>query len=277
MKLNINGNIVEIDNDAVAKALESEDGSLDIKPEGFIVRSQEQEDTYINNVKSEASTVSSEIARKELFRALEIDIEGTGAHKSIDKSVDAFKSYTEGVTKKAIEESGAEPNKKIESLNSDMESLRASLAAKEKEVSTVMDQFNSYKKDQTINSFLSNNMPDNLILPKEDMLTIMSAKVSLDVDDNGNLFGKDLNGNAIKDDLMNVMPAKSVLSNFFDNNPQYMKTASGGAGGGDSTGGGGKLSWDAFTKSMADKGLSPASAEFMAEAQALKEAGKLEI
>ena len=109
------------------------------------------------------------------------------------------------------------------------------------------------------------------------MYTIITNKLRVDVDESGNIYALDNQGNPIKDELMNVKPIEQVVKGFFDQNPTYLKTPNGGAAGGDSGSGGGKQSLDSFTEEMRKQNINPGSPEFVSEMNNRIRSGLLEI
>jgi len=277
MQLNINGNTVNLDLEAFNKAVEGKQESFDIKTDDLVIRSTESQNLYEENLKKEVGDYKVEIGRKEVLTALGIDNEGNGFHKSVDKSIGAINDFISQSTKTALEEAGKAPDGKIKELTTDLETLRANLLSKDSEIESAKSEFNTYKKDQTLSSVLMNNIPENTILPKSDIMTIVSSQIRLDIDDNGNSFGYGKDGQPIKDGDRSVISGENIVKTFFDNNPQYLKPVTGGAGGGDSTGEGGKIKFNDFVKQQANIGNSPSSLEFKQEAARLQSTGNLDI
>lgn len=277
MKLNINGNTVVLDVEAFNKAIEDKQESFEIKSDDLVIRSTESQNLYEENLKKEVGDYKVEIGRKEVLNALGIENEGKGYHKSVDKSISAINDFISQSTKSALEEAGKAPDGKIKELTTDLETLRSNLLAKDTEIEAARGEFNTYKKNQTISNVLMSNIPENTILPKSDIMTIVSSQINLDIDDNGNSFGYGKDGQPIKDGDRSVISGDNIVKSFFDNNPQYLKQVSGGAGGGDSTGQDGKIKFDDFVKQQANLGNSPSSAEFKQEAARLQSTGNLDL
>jgi hypothetical protein len=277
MKLNINGNLVEVDVEAFNKAIEDKAESFEIKSDDLVIRSTENQELYETNLKKEVGDYKVEIGRKEVLNALGLETEGKGLHKSVDKSVGAINDFIGQSTKTALEEAGKAPDGKIKELTTDLETLRANLSAKDSEIESAKGEFNTYKKNQTLSNVLMNNIPENTILPKSDIMTIVKSQINLDIDENGNSFGYGKDGQPIKDGDRSVIGGDNIVKSFFENNPQYLKPVTGGAGGGDSTGNGGKIKFDDLVKQQASIGNSSSSAEFKAEAARLQKEGILDM
>ena len=124
MKLNINGKQLEINSDELKSALESEEQSFEIQSD-FVLRSKDEEETYTTNLRKEGTAIGAEIGRKELLKSL--GIEGEGLHKSDEKSLDSINSFISDKVNTELESANIEPNKKVEELSKDLETLRSSL------------------------------------------------------------------------------------------------------------------------------------------------------
>lgn len=259
MKLNINGKSVEIALDDLKKAIEEGNESFEIKTD-LVVRTSEEEESYTSNLRKEGTAIGSEIGRKEVLKGL--GIEGEGLHKSDAKSLEAINGFISQKVSQELESAKIEPNKKVEELTKDLETLRSTLTEKENALSQAQEQFNGYKKDQTIKSTLSSLIPDNTVIPKQDVLKLMAGNINLDVNEQGQVFGLGQDGQPLKDEHLNLLPVDKIVNNYFDANPHYLKGASGGSGEGDSGTGGSKQSMEAFISEMKEAGHNPNSAEF---------------
>jgi hypothetical protein len=277
MKFNINGSEIEVDNEALSKAIEEKTESIDIKNEDLVVRSKEDFETFTTNTRNEGQTIGAEIGRKELFKALEIDSEGTGAHKSIDKSKALLTTWQEGLTSTALTDAKIAPDKKVEELTNDLNILRGNLTAEKDKNTELIGQFEGYKKDQTLATQYSTAIPDNVIMDKSDMATILRTKLKADIID-GKTVALNANGEVMKNSTtLEPLSFGEAVSDFFATNTQYIKGSDGGAGGGDSGGGNGKQSIEEFTKEMIDAGHRPNDATFNSVMQERLTAGTLAI
>ena len=112
MKININGNTVEIEDEVITKAIEEKTESIDIKSDTLVIRSTADEATFSENKRTEGIAVGAEIGRKEVIKGL--GIEGEGLHKSDEVSIKAIQDFSSGLVTKALEDAKIEPNAKIE-------------------------------------------------------------------------------------------------------------------------------------------------------------------
>ena len=276
MKLNINGNLVELDIDAFNKAVESKDESFDISLDDHIVKSKSDFDTLLANTKTEAGNYQVEIGRKELLKGLGIETEG-GVHKTQEKALEAINAFNKGLVSTALSESGQEPDKKLEEAQNDILKLQGIITEKDTAIASGLDAFNSYKKDQTLKGTYSQYIPENTIIPKSDMALILSNNLKLDINDNGVVYGIGQDGNPLKDDTLSLKSAESLIGSFFDNNPSYIKNAGGGSGQGNQGSGGGKTKYSDFVKSQAEQGNNPMSNEFKTELSRLSSEGSIDM
>ena len=276
MKLNINGKIIEVENEVITKAIEDKSEEISIKDVPFVIRSTEEDTTFQKNLKDETFKVGAEVGRKELFKKLGIDKEGV--HKSDELAVNTLNDWANGIANKKLEEAKIEPNKKVDELTKDINTLRSTITDKENEYNKVLNEFSTFKKTNILNNTLDGLIPDNIILPKQDMKTLLSSKVKLDIDSNGSVFGLGADGQPLKNPTtLEVLPAKDVVDNFFNENPQYLKKSEGGAGGADSHGNYEPNSLKAFEKEMETAGVNPGSEKFNKELNARIQSGAIKI
>jgi len=274
MKLNINGNEIEIADEDITKAITEKQETFEVKSD-LVIRSAEDETVFAENKRKEGIAAGAEIGRKEVIKGL--GIEGEGLHKSDASSIKAIQSFSQGLVSKALEDAKIEPNTKIAEKDKDILTLKGTIETLTTQNNDLNNNFKTFKNTQLISSSLSNEIPDNVLLPKSDTLTLMQSKIKLDVDENGNVFGIGKDGQPLKDANLNLLPVKDIAANFFNENNQLLKPASGGAGGGDSGGGGGKQSIEDFSKEMKDAGHSANSPEFNRVLQERMKANTIDI
>lgn len=277
MNLNINGKTVDIADDIIKKALEEKKDAIDITTDKILVRTPDEENSFKENIRKEGITIGAEVGRKNILKTL--GIEGEGVHKSDDTTIEAIKGFSSKQVQAALVDAGKEPDKKLQEKEKDINTLKTTIAELQGKLGSTEGEFKTYKKTQVITSSIMKYIPDNTVLPKEDMLDVIKNKIKADVDDNGNIFALGEDGQPIKDKTtLNPIPFKDAVAGFFDQNKQYLKGATGGAAGGDSgASGGGKQSLDDFQKEMAQAGHAPNSPGFIAEMQARIKAKTLEV
>lgn len=259
MKITIGGKTFEIKKEDLEKE------SLTLEFDG-VLRTQEEEATFIENHKKDARKEGEEIAVKQ-YRE-EFGFQG----RSIDKLIEAVKAKT-------LEEAKIEPNeqlKKLQGTLSEKEEALQNAISKTKELES---SFVSYKNQSAIDRTLDGLIPENTLLPKEDIKTILRTKMSFDVSENGAVVAKDAQGNVIKNKTTaDAMDVKDVLDNFFkDNKATYLKPIEGGRGQGDSGKPGNKQTLEAFMKEQGEKGIKPNSQEFQQELQERVKQGLVDV
>lgn len=274
MKLNINGKELEISDELISTA--TPDTVIEYKTDAFSMRTTEEDSLYKSNIYREAHGSGIEIGRKNILKGL--GLESDGAHKDDTKSLELVNSFINSKVSKEVEVLKIEPNKKIDELTKDLSLLKNNIEVLSKEKEVVTNSFFDYKKNQTINSTFSNIIPDNTILPKEDIMLILRTKINADIDELGNPFAIGSDGMPLKNSVtLDKMPLKDVVVDFFKNNPQYLKGATGGASGTDSADKGNKQDVDSFIKEMQDKGVALNGHEFNTEMKKRTDAGLLAI
>lgn len=262
MKLNINGKIIEIDNDKIQK-----DGqiveSLDITSD-LIIRTTEEEETFSSTIREEGRNAGASIGRKELLKKMGLHDEGD--HKSDERAMEVLNNWKTEAINKAIADANVDPDKRIAGYEQDIDILRNTVKSKESEIENLNSKFNSYRNDQIKMNGYRSLIPDNTTLPTSQILTLMSSEIKTKVDDNGNLIAIDMNGE-IKKDPTTAQPIaiKNVVSDWFNKNSYLLKGPQGGAGGEDSSSGTSGLTPTEFHKQMTEKGLKQSDPEYQKE------------
>jgi ribosomal protein S13 len=261
MQLNINGKTIEISDEDLSKAIEEKVESFEVKAEGFTIRTSEEEESYKTNLINEGQTRGFEIGRKDLLKGL--GVEGEGFHKSNEKSLEAINGLISNKVASSLDEAKIEPDKKVKELTSDLEKVRAILAEKDNKIQEISGNFEGFKKKTKKVEKLKGLIPDNVILPKSDIISLMETKFKTDLNEKDQLVGFGADGNMLKDSTtMSPLTGKDVVNVFFENNPQFLKKAEGGRGDGDNPGAGGKQTLEQFTKEMNEEGHATNGAEF---------------
>jgi len=262
MKFNINGNTVEVSDEDLSKVIEEKTESIDVKSDDLEIRTKDDFETYTNNIRSEGKTQGEEIGRKELFKTLELDSEGTGAHKNVAKSVELLQTWSNGIKDKALSDAQIEPDKKVQELTKDLDTMRNQFNQEQQKVVEAEGKLTSFKTGIEKTSAISKALPDNLNIPKDDMILLLSNRVPVQKADNGSFVAVDSTGNVMKNQNLEPLSLKDAFTPFFNENPHYLKSSDGGAGGGDSGTGGSKQSFEEFTKEMTEQNIHPNSTPF---------------
>ncbi len=253
MKIKVAGKEIEIDDTVLSKAIEDKKTEISIDSE-FVIRSKEENETFITNLKNEQIKVGKEIGIKEFKKHVGLEVEG----KEYGKVADAFK-------KKIIDESKISIDEKEKKYLSDIDTLKKSngelLASVETEKNRALGIEKSYKIDRHVERL----MPENIAIPREDMAMILSSKFDFDISDGKFIAKNKMTGEILQDkNTLSPTPFKEVIAGFFENNQAYLKGIDGGNGGGDS-GGSGKTSIEDYTKTLNDAGHATNSESFNTE------------
>lgn len=265
MKFKFAGQEIEIDDNTLKDALEKQTQVELPKPNGLVIRTPEEEETFKTNIRTEAKQTGVEITIKEYRDKLGLSFEG--------KNMDAF---TEAYKKKVLEEANIQPDTKVKALESDIEKLRNNIQTIQSEKERVENQFQSFKIGTQIQTEIGSIIPANTVIPKDDMITIIKNKYDFTVE-NGKTVVKQ-NGEILKNPTtLEPLTPKDTIDKFFMDNPTYINKGNGGSGGGDSGSGSSKQSIDKFIEEMQGKGIAPNSDKFNAEMNERIKAGTLEV
>lgn len=250
MELNINGVIVNVETETLQKAIEEKKESFEIKADEVVLRTKEKQESYESNIKSEAQTIGQEIGRKEVFKGLEIDIEGTGAHKTVEKSIEALRTWNTNAVSEGVKGAGIEPDKKVQALTEDLDALKLTLTGVRGDLETSKTNHLNFVKSGGIRQDIAKGLPKNITLNIDDAVDLIMLRKKFDRDEHGKTFEIGADGLAMKDADRNVLAVSSSITSFFDAHPTYLSGAAGGAGGGDSGGAGVKQTVQEFTAEM---------------------------
>jgi hypothetical protein len=262
MKLNINGTSIEVSDEDISKALEEKQESFEVKAEDLVIKSTSDFDTYTDNLKQESQKLGMDLGRKDMFKTLGIEFEGTGAHRDNEKSVELIQTWKSGEVSSALESAQIAPDKKVKELTSDLDTMRNNYNTAQAEIEKAKNEFSSFRTNIEKRSVIEKSLPDNLAIPKDDMILILQSKVNIDKHESGKFVAFNADGTVMKDDNLQPLGAESAIKPFFENNPHYLKAPAGGAGGGDSSGASGKQTIEEFNKEMAELGHNQGSQQY---------------
>jgi len=207
-----------------------------------------------------------------------VSLEVEGAHKSDTDSITAINTFMQTKIDTSLTDAKIAPDKKVEELTKDINTLKLNNETITTERDNALNSFSSFKKDITISNAIAQHIPENTILPKEDIITLMGGKVKADINEHGVVFGVGADGQPIKNSTtLEPLPIGDVVKTFFDNNTNLLTKSSGGGGGTDSVNSDGKLTLKGFEKEMTDSGITPGSEKFNAEMSVRIQAGTLAV
>jgi len=142
MKLDINGKTFEVTDEILSKAIEDKTESIKIESD-LIMRTPDEENTFVANTKKSGDSASFEIARKGVLKGLGIDVDGQ--HKSDESALTAINSFVQNKVEKALTDAKIEPDKQVLELKADKEGLI-------KNMGILQGQFDTFKTDTKKNT-----------------------------------------------------------------------------------------------------------------------------
>jgi len=223
----------------------------------------------VENQKKSARTEGAEKALRTKADELGLDVQGS--KRNIDNVFKAFET-------KILADAKIEPEEKLKKINEKLSEKEIALQNALSKISEKEKEFTNFKNQSRLDKKLDSYIPDNTLLPKEDMKVILKNKLVFDVDEDGNDVVLDAMGNILKDETTaNPKNPKDVVTNFFKDNQSYLKPVSGGSGGGDDGSTGGKKSMDDFIADQSEKGNRVNSPEFNEALQGAVKAGLVDV
>lgn len=212
--------------DVLQKAISSEEEvNLEFVAGSFV--SDEQLDSLKSDVfesgKKEGNKIGYDFALKDVKKDFGIDIEGKDR-----------KEIVKAVSSKIMSDAKLEPSKKIQELESSLESLQKTyqtdLSAKNLEVEKLSNKVRSTLVDTSLMGYI----PDGLDIIKPSQFAMLAkGEYEFDFNDNNELVAKK-GGNVLKDKMEKPIPVKEILTDFATQNKWIN---AGGRGGGHETGG----------------------------------------
>ncbi len=253
MKLKVGNKVFDVADADLQKALEEKATEVVVTTDEVMVRTKEEDDTYVENHKKEARKEGEQIAVKAVRDEMGLTFTG--------KTV---KNLVEAVVAKATSETTDE---KVKDLTTKLEekntALKTALTRAETAESTAKQTQTEYKIDKMLDTYL----PKNTLLPGEDMKIILKSKFDFKENENGVMEAIDrVTGKVVKNNTTaDAYEPKDVIENFFRDNTKYINPNDDGNGGGNSGGGagvGGKLTIEKFNEKMVAAGIAVNSEEY---------------
>jgi hypothetical protein len=256
MKFKFGTHEIEIKDELLTAAITEKKGLMEVESD-IVMRTQDEDNRFVENMKKEARKEGLEIAVKKTRDSLGLSFEG----KTLDNLITA-------VTDKAKADSGLGENEKVTKLEAKMKekdtALQLALTRATDAESSSKTLKSSYKIDKALDSYI----PKDTVLPIDDVKTILKSRLKFAENESGVIEAFDFDGNQITNkQTRDALPVKDVIENFFRDNTHYVKQVDGGGDGGDSTKGGkgGKLTIEKFNEDMKAKGYQINSAEYSTE------------
>lgn len=246
---------LKVNSDELTQGIEK--GEITVKADDLIVKPKTDYETFLTNVKNEeynnGKVKGVEMMIKEAREKHGLTFEG----KSMDNFADAYKT-------KVLEEAKIEPSKKIQELESDKEKLQNMMKEKDLTYTNLLNQQENEKKQNKISTSILKKLPkDGLLIPQDDLLTLIKTKAAFDTEGENIVIKKD--GEVIKNQsTLNPITIEEWLPEIIK---PYIKLPKGGAGGGDESGQNKPGSFAAFNKEMAEKSIKEGSEAYNIEMQ----------
>jgi hypothetical protein len=251
VKLNINGAEVVVPEQTITEAIGK--GELTIQNEEIKVFKKPDFDAYVSNVKKE----DYENGKR---AGIEMEIKAAREKYGLQFEGKTLDNFAESLTGKLKAEFGKEPDKRVQELTKDLDSLRSINQEWETKYNGLQ---NTIKQEQTQakkNNLILSALPkENLSIPADDLAIIFKNRYDVDFDEAGNpLVKKD--GQVLKSPTtLSPLSINDVASEFVK--PYIKQQINGGRGEGHNTPPG-ATAMDAFIKEMEGKGFKPGSKAF---------------
>jgi hypothetical protein len=218
MKIKIGEKTFELTKEQIEKG---EDVTID---GDFLVRTKDEEERFLDNIKSQTAKAAIEIEVKKMRSDLGLDFQG----KSIQNLVEAL-------TEKHKVEFTKEPSELVAQKEKDIELLKGKLKEIEAEKQRIDGEFSGYRNNLKLEKELKSVLPKNLSIPEDDVLMILRSKLNPTVDGDRVVFKK--GDDILKDPTtLDPLPTDKVIANFFAENKHYLKGSGAGSGGQDEPG-----------------------------------------
>lgn len=243
---------------AIKSAIESEENVTINVPTGkfyeedkFVIKSLEDHEKFVENLKGEQKNAGLEIAIKEAKRELGYDFDGK---KDINQLLQFHAN-------KVLEDAKIEPDTKIQELSSDKEKLQATNRTLQEQIDQLVQDGKAKDNQRRIDDNILGSINGELTLSKGQIATLFKSEYSV-VEDEGKLVVQK-GGETLKDSTnLDPLSVGDVLGEF---TKQFAKQAEGGAGGGDTNAPGKAGTLEAFNEEMAKKGINQNSEEYNQE------------
>jgi hypothetical protein len=207
----------------------------------------------IENLKTTFQKQGQDFMIKEFKEKKNLDFEGKGLDKLIEVSI-----------QNALQEAKIEPDAKSKNYLQDIEKLQSNLSIKDKEIEELKMSFESKENDRYINDYISKKINFETSIPKEDVISLLRAKMEFKKDGDNILTLK--NGEILKNQT--TLNPLSLDEALIDVLPAYAKQVTGGKGAGDQTGQSKTGTMESFNQEMESKGVALGSADYSQELSA---------
>lgn len=206
----------------------------------LVIKSKTDHETLITNTKKESGKAAVEIAVKTARKDNELEFEG----KTMKNLLESFKTKVETDAKVA-------PNKKYDLLKVDFDKRGELLTDSQGKFTELETSIKQERQVREVDNKLLAEIPDNITIPKGDVLAILRSKHKFNIGEDGmEIMGND--GKPMKTENLDLLAPKDFMVDFIK---PYLKPVEGGGGEGEGEGDDTPGGYDAFEKEMETKNI----------------------
>jgi len=243
----------------LTEMISSED-ELTVDLSSKVIFNKDDYETRINNIKKETSNAAVEIAIKNARKDLGLDFQG----KTMENLLNTYKEKIEA-------ESKIEPEERYSKLKTEFEKLQDVSKGFQEKYTGLEQTVKKQSQDREINTKLLKSIPENITIPKDDVLAILKTRNEFNIGEDGFEIIKD--GVVLRNETTrNPLSVDEYMQSFIK---PYLKPVEGGKGDDGGKGQAKAGSFEAFEKEMSDKGFN--SQEMSLEMQKRIKDGTLKI
>jgi len=245
--------LLKLEEGTLENAIKSEEEVEVSIPENILVMTKEEKEQRETNLKQIHEAAGEEMVIKKMRNEYGLDFQG----KTVPNLLEAYGA-------KIKEDLTQEPDKRVDSLQSDLDIMKQNFQNSQEQVTMLNSQISQVKNESVINATISKAIPEPsaLTIPVGDVETLFRAKHKLDVQE----------GRVVLMDGEEVMKNRTTLDpitleeRMRDFIAPYIKPTQGGAGGSDEPGAGGsETSFDSFIEEMEGQGINVGTEAFNRE------------
>lgn len=217
--------------------------------ETHVIKTNEDHETFLGNIKSESKIAGVEMAVKEYKRESGLEFEG----KTIVKLVEATNAKT-------LSDAKIKPDEKMKAYKNDIELLQRSNGDLKTKYEAEVKKGEARDTQLTNDKNVLTHMKGEYNMSTDRMLKVFNSEYQQSTENGVSVVMK--GGEIMKDENRSPLSLESVVTGF---SKEFAKTPEGGGGGGNEGGGGGSSSRAAFDKRMSDAGHNKGGMEYMAQ------------
>lgn len=225
------------------KVFEAEvaEGATDIVIEdGVTLRTAEEEEQFITNLRSQAEKQGKELAIKDLQKLAGLEVDGKDPKKTLDRLQEHF-------TTSVREELSKEPDARVKDLTERLSIFEKNNAELESKYNESLSQIDQIKFNYELDRDIESSLPSNLAFPREGMKMVLKNAIQVKRDPELGKVVLDSQGNIMRDAKTgNPLDYKTAVNKYFEANPDYLGGAPTGRAEKDSSTHSGKMTTEQF-------------------------------